>query len=37
VLVVHGENDAIVSVTLGKQLYDLIGAETLRARRRSGA
>ena len=23
--------------TLGKQLYDLIGAETLRARRRSGA
>ena len=26
VLVVHGENDAIVPVTLGKQLYDLIRA-----------
>lgn len=26
VLVVHGENDAIVPITLGKQLYDLIQA-----------
>jgi pimeloyl-ACP methyl ester carboxylesterase len=26
VLVVHGENDAVVPITLGKQLYDLISA-----------
>jgi uncharacterized protein len=25
-LVVHGENDAVVPITLGKQLYDLISA-----------